>query len=86
MVMAEAAHAIDLPGRFAVSDDWSEIELAAEASTGIDAAAIYRQGYFLGDGTGAGKGRQVDRVRRLGHDDGLELRGGELAVRDDGQR
>ena len=55
IVMAEAAHAADLPGRFTVSDDWTEIEPAAE---GV-AAAAYRQGYFLGDGTGAGKGRQV---------------------------
>ncbi|MGR3435781.1 MAG: strawberry notch-like NTP hydrolase domain-containing protein, partial [Shimia sp.] len=64
IVMAEAAHAVDLPGRFAVSDDWTEIEPVAEANVapgGVD-AAIYRQGYFLGDGTGAGKGRQVAGV------------------------
>ncbi|MGR3433565.1 MAG: strawberry notch-like NTP hydrolase domain-containing protein, partial [Shimia sp.] len=59
IVMAEAAHAVDLPGRFAVSDDWTEIEPAAD---GTGAAAAYRQGYFLGDGTGAGKGRQVAGV------------------------
>ncbi|WP_371158351.1 strawberry notch-like NTP hydrolase domain-containing protein [Jannaschia sp. 2305UL9-9] len=65
VVMAEAAHTVDLPGCFAVSDDWTEIEPAAEANMtprGADAAATYRQGYFLGDGTGAGKGRQVAGV------------------------
>ena len=56
VIMAEAAHAIDLPGRFAASDDWTEIE---PASDGAQNATAYRQGYFLGDGTGAGKGRQV---------------------------
>ena len=30
IVMAEAAHATDLPGRFSVADDWTEIEPAAE--------------------------------------------------------
>ncbi len=69
--MAEVAHAVDLPGRFAVADDWTEIEPAAEgaavrgaceASGGAEAAVTYRQGYFLGDGTGAGKGRQVAGV------------------------
>ena len=59
VVKAEAAHAVDLPGRFAVSDDWTEIEPAADGSR---TAAAYRQGYFLGDGTGAGKGRQVAGV------------------------
>ena len=64
VVMAEAAHAVDLPGRFAVSDGWTEIEPASEANLapGGANAAVYRQGYFLGDGTGAGKGRQVAGV------------------------
>ena len=30
IVMAEAAHAADLPGRFTVADDWTEIESVAE--------------------------------------------------------
>lgn len=59
IVMAEAAHGTDLPGSFAVSADWTEIEPATD---GADTAAVYRQGYFLGDGTGAGKGRQVAGV------------------------
>ena len=55
IVMADAAHSVDLPGRFTVSDDWTGIEPAHEGADGT----AYRQGYFLGDGTGAGKGRQV---------------------------
>ena len=71
IVMAEAAHAADLPGRFTVADDWTEIEPvaetdavcgASEARGGAADPATYRQGYFLGDGTGAGKGRQVAGV------------------------
>ena len=60
VIMAEAAHAIDLPGLFDVSDDWTGIEPAAPPCEGRGGAGnAYRQGYFLGDGTGAGKGRQV---------------------------
>jgi predicted RNA methylase len=62
VVMADAAHSVDLPGRFAVSDDWTEI---APADEGVDGTA-YRQGYFLGDGTGAGKGRQVAGIVMAG--------------------
>ena len=58
VIMAEAAHAIDLPSRFHVSEDWTEIEPTDERANG----SVYRQGYFLGDGTGAGKGRQVAAV------------------------
>ena len=42
----------DLPGRF--TTDANGISLTEDA-----AGDIYRYGYFLGDGTGAGKGRQV---------------------------
>jgi predicted RNA methylase len=62
VVMADAAHSADLPGRFAVSDDWTEIEPAHEGADGT----AYRQGYFLGDGTGAGKGRQVAGIVMAG--------------------
>ncbi|UWQ19788.1 strawberry notch-like NTP hydrolase domain-containing protein [Jannaschia sp. M317] len=63
VVMADAAHSIDLPGRFTASDDWTEIEPAHE---GAAEATAYRQGYFLGDGTGAGKGRQVAGIVMAG--------------------
>ena len=63
VVMAEAAHSIELPGLFDVSDDWTEIEPAAPPCEGRGGVGnAYRQGYFLGDGTGAGKGRQVAAV------------------------
>ena len=63
VVMAEAAHGADLPGLFDVSNDWTEIEPAAQPCEGRGGAGnAYRQGYFLGDGTGAGKGRQVAAV------------------------
>ena len=42
----------DLPGRYVLPD--KAIDLAPHAE-----GNVYRQGYFLGDGTGAGKGRQI---------------------------
>ncbi|WP_299821270.1 strawberry notch-like NTP hydrolase domain-containing protein [uncultured Jannaschia sp.] len=54
IIMADEAQDHDLPGHFIVKDDWTGAEPAAEG-----AGVAYRQGYFLGDGTGAGKGRQV---------------------------
>ncbi|WP_292962808.1 strawberry notch-like NTP hydrolase domain-containing protein [Novosphingobium sp. UBA1939] len=42
----------DLPGRYAVPEKGLELVPHAEGQ-------IYRQGFFLGDGTGAGKGRQL---------------------------
>ena len=63
VVMADAAHAIDLPGLFDVADDWTALEPAAEPCEGrAGSGNAYRQGYFLGDGTGTGKGRQVAGV------------------------
>ena len=65
IVMADDAHARDLPGRFRVSEDWTEAKPAPTTDgmggrAGAEAAGTaFRQGYFLGDGTGAGKGRQV---------------------------
>nr|WP_319296518.1 strawberry notch family protein [Sphingobium sp.] len=41
-----------LPGRFRPSKEGVGLEVAEDGSA-------YRKGYFLGDGTGAGKGRQV---------------------------
>ena len=45
----------DLPGRFKPNAATTILEAA-------DDGAVYRQGYFLGDGTGAGKGRQVAAI------------------------
>ena len=55
LIYAASAHARDLPGRFEIEDKVCSLKASA---TG----AAYRQGYFLGDGTGAGKGRQVASV------------------------
>ena len=55
VIMAEDSYRHDLPGLFAVKDDLSGLEPAAAGAGGV----AFRQGYFLGDGTGAGKGRQV---------------------------
>jgi len=55
LIYAASAHARDLPGRFEAEDKGCSLKASAEGQT-------YRQGYFLGDGTGAGKGRQVASV------------------------
>lgn len=53
LVYAGSAFGRDLPGRFAAVDEGCGLEPSDESG------AVYRGGYFLGDGTGAGKGRQV---------------------------
>jgi predicted RNA methylase len=52
LVYAGSAFDRDLPGLFAAAEAGCELRPA-------EAGAPYRCGYFLGDGTGAGKGRQV---------------------------
>ena len=55
LVYAVSAHARDLPSLFAPEDKGCTLKASAEGKA-------YRMGYFLGDGTGAGKGRQVASV------------------------
>ncbi|WP_225008882.1 strawberry notch-like NTP hydrolase domain-containing protein, partial [Novosphingobium percolationis] len=55
LIYAASAHARDLPGKFIRED--RGCTLVPDAN-----GASYRMGYFLGDGTGAGKGRQVASV------------------------
>ncbi|WP_408589352.1 strawberry notch-like NTP hydrolase domain-containing protein [Novosphingobium sp.] len=55
LVYAVSAHARDLPGLFAPEDKGCTLKASAEGKA-------FRMGYFLGDGTGAGKGRQVASV------------------------
>jgi len=55
LVYAAQAFARDLPGQFKVSQEGTALELSEDGHA-------YRQGFFLGDGTGAGKGRQVAAV------------------------
>ena len=54
ILMANDAHERDLPGRFTIDEDQSRM---TRADDNPDARA-YRLGYFLGDGTGCGKGRE----------------------------
>ncbi|WP_292020391.1 strawberry notch-like NTP hydrolase domain-containing protein, partial [Maritimibacter sp. UBA3975] len=54
IIMAHDAHGRDLPGRFTIDDDQTKL---TRADDNPDARA-YRLGYFLGDGTGCGKGRE----------------------------
>jgi len=54
IIMANDAHARDLPGKFTIDEDQTRM---ARADDDPDARA-YRLGYFLGDGTGCGKGRE----------------------------
>ncbi|MEO0030477.1 MAG: hypothetical protein RIS94_235 [Pseudomonadota bacterium] len=55
LIYAASAHARDLPGTFRTEDKGCALVPDADG-------AAYRMGYFLGDGTGAGKGRQVASV------------------------
>ncbi|HYN38819.1 MAG TPA: strawberry notch family protein, partial [Rhodospirillales bacterium] len=56
LIYAGEAHETWLEGRYRVDDGWHAITAAGEE----DAEAVrLRRGWFLGDGTGAGKGRQV---------------------------
>jgi len=54
IIMANDAHARDLPGKFTIDDDQTKML----RSDGDAEARAYRLGYFLGDGTGCGKGRE----------------------------
>jgi hypothetical protein len=55
LIYAASAHARDLSGRFEPDDKGCALKASAEGK-------VFRMGYFLGDGTGAGKGRQVASV------------------------
>ena len=55
LVHALEATSADMPGRYRVPDRGLELVPDAEG-------AIYRRGFFLGDGTGAGKGRQLASI------------------------
>ncbi|WP_257898384.1 strawberry notch-like NTP hydrolase domain-containing protein, partial [Roseovarius mucosus] len=54
IIMAHDAHGRDLPGRFTIDDDQTKLTRADDDPN----ARVYRLGYFLGDGTGCGKGRE----------------------------
>ena len=56
VIYAGEAHSGHLAGAWTVDETWDLVSAAAEEN---DAALRFRRGWFLGDGTGAGKGRQV---------------------------
>ncbi|HVH48375.1 MAG TPA: strawberry notch family protein [Sphingomicrobium sp.] len=56
IIYAGEAHAGHLSGAWTVDETWDMVTAASEDN---EAAVRFRRGWFLGDGTGAGKGRQV---------------------------
>ena len=56
VIYAGEAHADHLVGSWRVDATWDKVEAAPD---NCDTAVRFRKGWFLGDGTGAGKGRQV---------------------------
>lgn len=53
IIYAGEAHSAMLPGRWTADETFDNLVAAAD-----EAGNAYRRGFFLGDGTGAGKGRQ----------------------------
>lgn len=56
VIYAGEAHASMLPGHWVLGDG---AHAAAPATDDVEAAVRFRRGFFLGDGTGCGKGRQI---------------------------
>ncbi|WP_309630346.1 bifunctional class I SAM-dependent methyltransferase/DEAD/DEAH box helicase [Brevundimonas sp.] len=59
VIYAGEAHAAFLPGRFRRGEAAHEVTLARDDQ---DDTVQFRRGFFLGDGTGCGKGRQIAAV------------------------
>ncbi|BCL39886.1 strawberry notch family protein [Nostoc sp. MS1] len=55
VIYAGQAHSEYLSGSYIVEDSWDNVTVAANSE---ENAVRFRRGWFLGDGTGAGKGRQ----------------------------
>ena len=55
LIYAGEAHGVHLSGWWAVDET---LDLVSAVAEGADGAFQFRRGWFLGDGTGAGKGRQ----------------------------
>ncbi|WP_263985862.1 strawberry notch-like NTP hydrolase domain-containing protein [Dendronalium phyllosphericum] len=56
VIYAGQAHSEFLSGSYIVDDSWDNVTVAAQ---GEENAVRFRRGWFLGDGTGCGKGRQI---------------------------
>jgi hypothetical protein len=59
VIYAGEAHAGHLAGSYTVDDTFDQV---AAAPDGAEGAVRFRRAWFLGDGTGAGKGRQVAAI------------------------
>ena len=59
VIYAGEAHAGHLAGSYTVDETY---DLVSAAPEGAEGAVNFRRGWFLGDGTGAGKGRQVAAI------------------------
>ena len=59
VIYAGEAHSQLLAGSWTVDETY---DLVCAARDGADNAVQFRRGWFLGDGTGAGKGRQVTGI------------------------
>jgi len=59
VIYAGEAHSDHLAGAFLVNESFDTVSAAPDDA---DKAVRFRRGYYLGDGTGAGKGRQVAGV------------------------
>ena len=59
VIYAGEAHAGHLAGAYIVDETFDVVSAAPEGAAG---AVRFRRGWFLGDGTGAGKGRQVAAI------------------------
>ncbi len=59
VIYAGEAHGGHLSGAWSVDETWDVITAAADEA---EDAVRFRRGWFLGDGTGAGKGRQVAAI------------------------
>lgn len=59
VIYAGQAHSEFLSGSYLVDDSWDNVSVAANSE---EKAVRFRRGWFLGDGTGAGKGRQVGGI------------------------
>ena len=57
IVLAAEAHSRHLNTEYVISDEWDEAEPVAPGTH--PEAVRFRRGYMVGDGTGAGKGREV---------------------------
>ncbi len=56
VIYAGEAHSGHISGAWSIDETWDVVTAASEDA---DEAVRFRRGWFLGDGTGAGKGRQV---------------------------